>query len=204
MARMLIGKIVKSNSHIDYICQVYGPGEIQTPPSPEDFGFATFVKVAFQTQPSSFMIGIIYNTMLLNPDFGRLGPRLSPQADLAVFSPDYLNEKVTLVGILAIGTLTPNDESQQGVPRLVALTDAMVERLTDDEMLSFHGRTGLPRLAYYPLILSQGWGLAPYIIKAVLEKLRTLYAEPSQVAVLDLLADNLNWQTQVTSLGGGR
>ena len=28
---MLLGKIIKSNVHTDYICQVYGPGEVETP-----------------------------------------------------------------------------------------------------------------------------------------------------------------------------
>ena len=28
---MLLGKIIKSNAHTDYICQVYGPGEVETP-----------------------------------------------------------------------------------------------------------------------------------------------------------------------------
>ena len=36
---------------------------------------------------------MIYNTILMNPEFGSLGPRLSPKSELEIFSPDYLNEK---------------------------------------------------------------------------------------------------------------
>ena len=32
----LVGKIVKSNSHTDYICQIYGLSEVEVPPSPVD------------------------------------------------------------------------------------------------------------------------------------------------------------------------
>ncbi|MFZ1769266.1 MAG: hypothetical protein WAU00_08720 [Caldilinea sp.] len=40
-----IGKIVKSNSHIDYVCQVFGVGETPLPPTPEDYCFGAFVAV---------------------------------------------------------------------------------------------------------------------------------------------------------------
>ncbi len=40
-----IGKIVKSNTHIDYVCQVYNPGEIEPCPKPADYSFGTFVAI---------------------------------------------------------------------------------------------------------------------------------------------------------------
>ena len=41
----MLGKIAKSNSHTDYVCQVYGPGEVETPPIPADYAFGTFVRI---------------------------------------------------------------------------------------------------------------------------------------------------------------
>jgi hypothetical protein len=101
---MLIGKLVGSNSHTDYVCQAYGPGEVEAPSSPADHAFGTSVRIPLGGGRGR-LVGLIYDTVLLNPDFGNLGPRLSPAPDLAVFSPDYLAEKVTLVGITAIGAL---------------------------------------------------------------------------------------------------
>ncbi len=132
-----IGKIVRSESHVRYTCQVFGPGETVAPPEPADFAFGSFVRLplrsaasvpdvarlvgrdpwpdarlaasvdalmspapantplksghfghASNTPPllagegargrgSSFAIGLIYDTILLNPAFGTLGPRLS-------------------------------------------------------------------------------------------------------------------------------
>lgn len=199
---MLLGKIVRSNSHTDYVCQVYGPGEVQFCPSPRDHAFGTFVRIALPTQPASWLVGLIYDTVLLNPDFGRLGPRLSPQTELAVFSPDYLNEKAILVGIAAIGTLTADGRITQGVPAVAAITDAAVERMSDDEVRFFHNGAATLSLAYAPLLLSQGTPLAPHLLRSVLNRLSELLTDPPQAALLALLQDDLLWQSQIGILGG--
>ena len=77
-----IGKIVKSNSHIDYVCQVFGQGETLHPPAPSAYGFGSFVAVELETPGASgrALVGLVYNTLLMNPEFGALGPRLSPRS----------------------------------------------------------------------------------------------------------------------------
>lgn len=41
---MRLGKVVKSNSHCDYVVQLADAMEVRTPPRPEDYGFGCFVK----------------------------------------------------------------------------------------------------------------------------------------------------------------
>ena len=197
---MSIGKIIKSNSHTDYICQVYGPGEVETPPSREDYAFGTFVRAGLGS--GRWLVGIIYNTMLFNPDFGRLGPRLSPEPELAVFSPDYLNEKATLVGIAAVGTVDAAGNVVQGVPSLAASTDALVERMTDDQTRTFHQGNSTPQLAYAPLLLAQGSPMALPLLQTVITRLRTLF--PDQTGLLAVLQDDLAWKAQISPLGGAQ
>ena len=79
---MFIGKIASSSSHVDYVCQVYGQGEADTVPLPEDYGFGVFVGI--EGTNGGYLVGVIHNTTLINPEFGNLGPRLSPQEDLSV------------------------------------------------------------------------------------------------------------------------
>ena len=176
---MLLGKIVRSSSHIDYVCQVYSPGEVEQPPVPADYGFGTFVRIALETQSPSWLVGLVYDTVLLNRDFGSLGPRLSPQAELAVFSPDYLLEKATLLGITALGTLTATGQSMQGVPALAALTDAPVEKMTDDQTKSFHQGNPTVRLAYMPLLISQGSPLTLHLLRSIIAQLKQLFPQQS-------------------------
>jgi hypothetical protein len=47
-----LGKIVKSDSHVRYICQVFGAGEVAAPPRPVDFAFGSFVRVPLRAGPA--------------------------------------------------------------------------------------------------------------------------------------------------------
>ena len=194
-----LGKLIKSNSHTDYVCQIYGPGEVETPPAREDYAFGTFVRV--ELSDDRWLVGIIYDTMLFNPDFGRLGPRLSPEPELAVFSPDYLNEKATLVGIAAVGMMEAAGNVVQGVPPLAASTDALVERMTDDQVRAFHQGNHTPQMAYAPLLLAQGSPLVLPLLRTVIARLMALF--PDQADLLTILQDDLAWRAQVGPLGGG-
>lgn len=197
---MILGKIVRSNSHTDYVCQVYSPGEVEQPPAPADYSFGTFVRIALQTRPQSWLVGLVYDTILLNPDFGSLGPRLSPQTELAVFSPDYLQEKATLLGITAVGTLPESGPVTQGVPALAALTDAPVEKLAEAQIKIFHQGNPSVRLAYMPLLMSQGSPLTLYLLRGIIAHLRQLF--PEQAGSLAVLQRELVWQSQVAPFGG--
>ncbi len=195
---MHIGKIARSSSHIDYVCQVYQPGEVAEVPQPADHPFGTFVRVA--TGPGEAIVGLIYNTVLLNPDFGSLGPRLSPAEDLAVFTPDYLNEKVTLVGIVAIGTWAENGLIAHGVPPQTAQIDALVERLSDDEVRAFHADgAGGVRIGYAPLLIAHGSPLARHLLLNIIERLEKLCPQASPQ--LQVLKVNVAWRAAVEPLG---
>jgi hypothetical protein len=200
--RVCLGKLAGSNTHTDYVCQVYGPGETAAPPSPTDYAFGTFVRVPLD-EASGHLIGLIYDTVLLNPDFGHLGPRLSPAPDLAVFSPDYLAEKVTLVGITALGTLAPDSTVAHGVPPLAAQIDALVEPMEDAVVRQFH-RTpdGSLQLGYVPLLLSLSSPLARHLVLHVIDRLTALF--PDQATRLAVLRGELSWQTVIGPLGGAR
>jgi hypothetical protein len=200
MNKTSIGKLVKSNSHTDYACQVYGPGEVEAPPNCGDYAFGTYVRIPLD-ESHGHLVGLIYDTVLLNPDFGNLGPRLSPAPDLAVFSPDYLAEKVTLVGVTAVGALAPDGTATHGVPPLAAQIDALVERMDDDAVRAFHREPdGGVRLGYAPLLLTLGSPLARHLLLHVVDHLTTLF--PDQAAHLSVLRGELAWRAMVGPLGG--
>src|SRR5215210_1506232 len=96
-----LAKIVKSNSHVDYVGRVIDALDADEPPRATDYGFAQFVSMPLDD--GSRVVGVIYNSQLINPEYGNFGPRLSSVADNSVLSPDYLNEQGLLVGILLLG-----------------------------------------------------------------------------------------------------
>lgn len=196
-----IGKIVKSNTHIDYVCQVYGPGELVAQPLPTDYAFGEFVAIQLSGNGSSpgALIGVIYNTLLLNPDFGSLGPRLSPRGEQEIFTPDYLSETATLVGIIALGW-QESGVYRQGVPGLAADVDAPVRRLSDEEICAFH-TDGAGRLAlrYAPVLMGMNNPLVPQLLLTLIDRLIALF--PAQRRQLQVMRNNVAWKSIVQPAG---
>lgn len=194
-----IGKIVKSNSHVDYVCQVYGIGEVDVAPAPTAYTFGTFVSIELENDAGS-LIGVIYNTLLMNPEFGSLGPRLSPRSEVEIFSPDYLAETATLVGIFAVGAVDAGGRTVQGVPPLAAAVNCPVRRITGGELRDFHSNgNGRLNLRYAPLILAQNNPLAPSLLIAVIDQLAALF--PANSAQLNVMRNNLAWKSMVQPAG---
>jgi len=198
-----IAKIVKSNSHVDYVARVVDRLDAATPPAPEDYGFAQFVSVPLDEE--SEVVGVIYNTLLANPDYGNFGPRLSSHAELAVLSPDYLNEQGVLVGVLLLGWRVRSGarfEAHQRVPRRVVPVGQDVFRLSDEALLEFHRAPegGGVRLHYYSQVVAHAGPFAVPLIEAVIEQLETACTREERQR-LCVLKSSLVWQR---TLGGAR
>jgi hypothetical protein len=193
-----IGKIVKSNTHVDYVCQVYSANEVAVCPQPVDYCFGGFVSI--QLDDGGQLIGVIYNTLLMNPDFGNLGPRLSTNNELAVFSPDYLAETATLVGILALGWVDAQGQAHQGVPALAATVNNPVYCLDEENLRRFHqDAAGRLAMRYVPLLLGQSNSLAMPLVINVVDRLTQLF--PQQRSQLTLMRNNLAWKSVVQPVG---
>lgn len=196
--RTAIGKIVKSNTHIDYVCQVYNPGEIEAWPQPTDYSFGTFVAIRLDDNgmPGGQIIGVIYNTLLMNPDFGSLGPRLSPRQELEIFTPDYLAETATLVGIIALGWIDAAGVCHQGVPDLAPTVNNPVYQVDAPELCAFHrdSRGGVA-LRYLPLLMGQNNPLVPPLLLNIVDRLTVLF--PDRQEQLALMRNNLAWKSIV-------
>jgi hypothetical protein len=195
----VLGKIVKSNSHIDYVCQVFGRGEVDAPPSPADYSLGAFVAIPYDPSAGR-LIGVIYNTLLLNPTFGSLGPRLSSTPDLEILSPDYLSETATLVGIIAIGWQAESGAFHQGVPALAPPVNSIVEALTDDEVRAFHSvDEGSVALRYAPTLLGHNSPIVLPLLLTILDRLSALF--PKQRDRLTVVRNNLAWKSIVHPAG---
>ena len=193
-----IAKIVASRSHVDYVGRVIDRLDAETAPAAEDYGFAQFVSLP--VGEGSEVVAVIYDTQLVNPEHGSLGPRLSPPSELAVLSPDYLNEQGVLVGLLLLGWRDPAG-AHHTVPRRVVAVGQDVFRMPDEEVLKFHrDAEGRLRLHYFSQVVSHAGAFALPLLEAVLEQLeRDASAEERQRFCV--LRRSLSWQR---TMGGVR
>ncbi|MCY4080625.1 MAG: hypothetical protein OXF54_10300 [Caldilineaceae bacterium] len=207
-----IGVIANSNSHIDYVCQLFGPMDQEQRPPPDAYAFGSFVAIALPPFPATSpateqnaatgapcLIGVVYNSMLVNPSFTNLGPRLTSHSEQAVFSPDLIDETAMLVGLLALGW---QDETgpHQGTPRLSAEVGATVRRLTDEEVRQFHrDRNGRPALRYAATLLAHNSPLVPALLVQIIDRLDALF--PEEKAILQVMRNNVAWKSIVQPAG---
>lgn len=194
-----IAKIVKSNSHVDYVGRVIDRLDVDAPPEAVDYGFAQFVSLP--VADNFEVIGVVYNTQLVNPEYGQFGPRLSPAADLAILSPDYLNEQGVLIGILLLGWREGAGPAQMSVPRRVIPVGQDVYRLDETQTGEFHrdeaGRVGLH---YYSQIVAHAGAFAVPLVESILEQLDAI-CTPEERQRFCVLKRSLAWQR---TLGGVR
>ena len=196
----VIGRIVKSNSHTDYVCQVFGPRERDYDPQPADFAFGRFVEAPIDAAGAAIAVGIVYDTILLNPDYGSVGPRLNPPGDQVMLAPDYLIEKATAVGIIVVG-LRDGNENKHGVIPLSLPVDAEVSSLEDEDTRRFHMIGGKLSLGYLPHLVSHQSPLVTELGLNVIRQLLGLFEDAGDRRLLRTLAANFSWQARVTPLG---
>lgn len=194
-----LARIVTSNSHVDYIGRVIDALDADEPPSASLYGFAQFVSIPLD---DSDVIGVIYNSQLVNPDYGSFGPRLSPLADLSVLSPDYLNEQGLLIGILLLGwrerAIAEKERvNHHGVPRRIIPVNQDIYYLADEDAQSFHrDADGNIQLHYYSQIIMHAGPFSVPLVEAILEQLEPACA-PEERQRLCVLKQTLVWQRTV-------
>ncbi|MBA3806202.1 MAG: hypothetical protein H0X14_10885, partial [Acidobacteria bacterium] len=148
------------------------------------------------------VIGVIYNSLLANPDYGNYGPRLSPAADLSVLSPDYLNEQGVLIGILLLGWRElgaggVSAVTHHAVPRRVIPVNQDIYHLSDEETQKFHtDADGHVQLHYYSQIITHAGPFSVSLIEAILDQLEPACA-PEDQQRLCVLKGALMWQRTV-------
>ncbi len=188
---MKIAKIVKSNSHIDYVGRVIDSLDAENPPSDEDYGFAQFVSLPSESEE---IIGVIYNSMLVNPEYASYGPRLSPKPELGNFSPDYINEQGFLIGILLLGALAKTGKITHGVPRRVVPPGQEVFKIAADEINKFHtDENDCLQIHYYSQVVAHAGLFAVPLLEAIIDQL-TLECRDDDKNRLGVLKQTLVWQ----------
>ena len=196
---MKIAKIVKSNSHIDYIGRIIDELDTAAPPRVEDYGFAQFVSLPFGDETE--IVGVIYNSLLVNPEYAHYGPRLSPKPELGSFSPDYLNEQGFLIGILLLGTINGEGRILHGVPRRVVPAGQDVYKIETGEVKKFHtDENDCLQIHYYSQIVAHAGLFAVPLLEAIIEQL-SLDCSAEDEKRLGVLKQTLAWQR---TMGGMR
>jgi hypothetical protein len=200
---MRLGKVVKSNSHCDYIVQLDDQMDVINPPQADDYGFGCFVKLE-DPGDRHWAVGVIYNSQLFNPLFLSNGPRLSSDPD-PMFTPDLITETRTLLGVVLIGAMVKEgnfSHGTHGIPRVVVPVNTQTFLMNQDEIYRFHlNKAQRPQFCYYSHLLRFGGGFAAQLTQQVLRELAdsNLFVGAEQRA-LEILCKELSWKNTMGAM----
>ncbi|MGB3670410.1 MAG: hypothetical protein WA984_09890 [Phormidesmis sp.] len=196
-----LGRVVKSNSHCDYVVQLDTPSDVDNAPKSEDYGFGQFVKVESSRH---WAVGLIYDSQLFNASFLNSGPRLTSSPD-PVFTPDLIQDTCILLNVALVGTLQREGDrvyGRQGIPRVVIPANTPVTQMSIAEVHSFHCSVdGKPQFTYYGHLLRSGGAFAPQLTQQVLSELiaTELFSGPEQRA-LQVLHKEMSWKSTMGAM----
>lgn len=196
-----LGRVVKSNSHCDYVVQLDTHNDVESPPQIEDYGFGQFVK--FESD-RHWAVGIVYDSQLFNSSFLNSGPRLTSAPD-PIFTPDLIQDTCILLSVVLVGSLQKgksNSYGLHGIPRVVVPANTPVCGMETAEVHSFHlSAEGKPQFAYYGHLLRAGGGFAAQLTQQVLSELiaTELFSGPDQRA-LQVLRKELSWKSTIGAM----
>lgn len=197
---MQIGQVIGSNSHIDYVCELYSDVDRRNPPDPEDHEFGQFVYTQKEIAGESrVFVGVIYDTILVDPEQGRSGPSLAQPDEQEIFNPSYVEEKQVLTGIALLGYAHVEDSDladvSHSIPRQSLEVDDVFRKLSSEDFDEFHRFDGEVQLQYYQRMLDVAGGFAEDILSQILDRLKQSFSEEREA--LEVIQRNLEWQTKM-------
>lgn len=196
---LTVASIVTSNSQMDYIAEVYRDHERERVPEKQDYEFGQPVYVTTTVRGEErALVGVVYDSQLVDPDQGRDGPRLSTP-DQELFVPGYVDEKQTLLGIALLGVaeLTSAEGGQgfasvsQELPRWALDIDDSVSKLSGKGFRQFHYPDDSLHLRYYDRLIETAGQFGAEVTLSLIERLR---AETSSENTLDVIEQKVRWE----------
>jgi len=200
---MRLGKVVKSNSHCDYVVELDDKYSTEAPPEADDYGFGSFVKLE-EEGGRHWAVGIVYNTQLVNPMFLSNGPRLSSEPD-PLFTPDLISETRTMLGVVLVGTLECQQKiayGRQGIPKVVVPINTPAALMNQTDIYDFHRDINQrPQFTYYSHLLNCGGNFASDLIHQILTELvDPKFFQNGDQRALELLRKEIRWKTTMGAM----
>jgi hypothetical protein len=189
---MNIALIVSSNSHIDYVARIIDSTDSGVDlPDPSDYCFGQFVALEGDGEE---VIGVIYDSRLVNPEYGSFAPRSGPRAELARQNADHVREQGILIGILLLGTIDGSGKTFHGVPPRIVPVGRAVTKIDKKRVAEFHAdESGRIQLHYYPQVISNARQFSIPLLGSIIDQLCES-ASDEEIQRLRVLRQSLQWQ----------
>lgn len=199
---LTLGTVAESRSQMDYIIEVYRERERARPPEKQDYEFGQPVYSTATVRGDEYaVVGVVYDSRLVDPNQGREGPRLS-NPDQEMFVPGYVDEKQTLLGVAFLGfaRLSPRSDGdgydlndvEQTMPRWTLDIDDPVSKLSTEGFEQFHFPEGALQVQYYDRLISTADRFGPEVTLSLIDRLRS--DTPAEDGMLEVIEQKIRWE----------
>lgn len=189
-----IGKVIRGENHILYWIQINNDIEGNPAPTPEDCSFGSFVAINPEFNKNLSLIGVISNTMLLDRDALRYGPRLAQdQETMNIIYPDFIDERIKIVKVLLIGYIR-DKKAYHEFPTITPNLGNSGVKLSQGEIIKFHLINSKFQLGYFSNVMTYSKLYIP-LMKEILLQLRDLFKDEAEI--IQLLLNNLEYQAKI-------
>ncbi len=187
-----IAKIVSSSSHIAYIGRVLEARDGEGVPSADDYGFGRFVSMP--NDEGASVAGVISDSRLVNPEYINYNPRTPSTPALGGLRQEMIAEKKTLIGILLLGTMSPDRCPVQSIPERVLPAGQVVFAMEQAEIDLFHrGTDGAVQVHYFPNLLANAGALAVPLARMMIGQI-TVNSSATDRQRLAVMGNALQWK----------
>ena len=201
---LTLGTVAQSRSQMDYVVEVYRERERERPPEKQDYEFGQPVYSTTTVRGDEYaVIGVVYDSQLVDPDQGREGPRLS-NPDQEMFVPGYVDEKRTLLGVAFLGFARLSARSdmegydlvdvEQEMPRWTLDIDDPVSKLSTEGFRQFHFSEGALQVQYYDRLISTANRFGSEVILSLIDRLRN--ETQAEEKMLDVIEQKVRWEAK--------
>lgn len=201
---LTLGTVAQSRSQMDYVVEVYRERERERPPEKQDYEFGQPVYATTTVRGDEYaVVGVVYDSQLVDPDQGRDGPRLSTP-DQEMFVPGYVDEKRTLLGVAFLGfaRLSSHADSdgydlvdvKQSMPQWTLDIDDPVSKLSTSGFKQFHFAEDTLQIQYYDRLISTANRFGAEVTLSLIDRLRR--DTPAADDMLDVIEQKVRWEAK--------
>lgn len=187
---MILGKVVGSRDHSQYLVAAFREGEVDPLPTKQDTALGSFVRIG---DGETFIVGIIVSSQIITDE--GLGMHFSPSGDMEMFTPELLDGAVHVLVVNGIGIMGPDGAKEIGIPSTAPSVHDQVMVLDLEAIRRFHMSSEGLNLGYLPYIAKRS---DPCGQAACMRSLRMLSeCIPEKNNVISLIVQELEWNARL-------
>ncbi|KXB08696.1 hypothetical protein AKJ56_00605 [candidate division MSBL1 archaeon SCGC-AAA382N08] len=189
-----IGQVVRVDSALNWLVEVFREGDIQYPPNRRDYSVGTFLKIPTEEVN---LVSVVVDVVIYNPDYGVPRVKAEERQKIEELMPDLGDQVKTLIFVYYLGSIE-EESPDHSFPNLTPRLHDEVIAMSDNELEKFHTRNNSLYLGYLPRFLKNE--NSSHLFAKMAERLGEVIEEDQML--LNKIRNNVSEENRFERIGG--